>query len=241
MAKTQQKPRPAGSGAGKAKKPNSHASSSRWLIWVVIGAVALIVVGGVFYGLTQSRSAALPVASTPAVGAGSSWGPSNAPVKIIEFADFGCTYCRQFAESQGKQLRSEYEPTGKVRFDHKSFIIEGPATAGAAAAAHCAADQNRFWDYYYLLYSRQGAGSEPFAKSALKQYGAQLGLDSARFNTCVDADTHLETVYRESSEGRSLGVQATPTFFVNGKKLEGARPYSDFKSAIESALAATGS
>ena len=242
MAKMQQKSKPTSGAASPSKKARKQSTSARWLIWVVIGAVALIAAGGIIYALSQgSQSAQTVVPLTPTVGEGSSWGPVNAPVKIVEFADFGCTYCKEFAENQGKQLRSEYEPGGKVRFDYKSFIIEGPATAGAANAAQCAADQGRFWDYYEVLYGRQGSGPEPFAKAALKQYGAQLGLYAARFNACVDADTHLEAVYRDASEGRGLGVQATPTFFVNGKKIEGAAPYSDFKNAIESALTTAGS
>jgi protein-disulfide isomerase len=240
MAKRSQMPKASGSGASKPAAAKTRRSGSPVVLWVAIGAVAVIVVGVILLSQSQMNS---PVATSGRITEGASWGPANAPVKIVEYSDFGCTYCRQFALNQGKQLQEEYEKTGKVRFDFRSFIIEGPSTREAANAAYCAAEQGRFWDYQDLLFSRSGTGQPQtvFSKQALKGYGAQIGLDAAQFNACVDRGQFLPEVQSQHNEGAGRGVKATPTFFINGKKIEGAAPYADFKAAVEAALSAAGS
>ena len=237
MAKKAQMPR---GGVQRKVAPAAKRKSSagaQWVLWAVIGAVVLLMVGVI---LLQSQALRKPVETTNRTGEGAAWGPAGAKVKIIEYSDFGCTYCRQFALNQGKQLRAEYEAGGQVRFEFRSFIIEGPTTAGAANAAECAADQGRFWDYHDILFNQQGVGAVQsiFSKASLKQYGAQLGLAADQFNRCVDGDQHLDKVYRQTSEWRGLGVTATPTFFINGQKIEGAASYAEFKTLIDAAIAA---
>jgi protein-disulfide isomerase len=239
MAKRSQMPKTSGTGKSGAASGGKQAGSPV-VLWVVIGAVAVIVVGII---LLQMQAMNRPVATSGRVTEGSGWGPANAPVKIVEYSDFGCTYCRQFALNQGKQLQQEYEKSGKVRFDYRSFIIEGPSTRDAANAAYCAAEQGRFWDYSDVLFNKSGTGQPQvvFAKSALKNYGAQLSLDTAKFNTCVDSGQYLPEVQSQHNEGTARGVSATPTFFINGKKIEGAAPYAEFKATVDAALNAAGS
>jgi protein-disulfide isomerase len=134
-------------------------------------------------------------------------------------------------------LREEYEDSGKVRFDYRHFIVISPESADAANASECAADQGRFWDYHDLLMSRSGTAANVFSKAALKQYATELGLDAAAFNACVDGDTHLEKVYQDVNDGRAQGVGSTPTFFINGEKVEGAVAYEQFKSIVDGYLA----
>ena len=240
MAKRSQMPKAASPSQSKGKQPASKRKGSPVVLWAVIGAVALVVLGVI---VLQVQSMNKPVESSGRVTEGTGWGPIDAPVKIVEYSDFGCTYCRQFATSQGKQLQQEYEKSGKVRFDFRSYIIEGQSTREAANAAYCAADQGLFWDYHDLLFSKQGAGpvQTVFSKSALKGYGAQLGLDTAAFNRCVDSGQHIAEVQTQHSEGAAKGVRATPTIFVNDRKFEGAMPYADFKAAVEAALKSAGS
>jgi protein-disulfide isomerase len=115
--------------------------------------------------------------------------------------------------------------------------VIGPESADAANASECAADQERFWDYHDLLMSRSGTGANVFGKASLKQYATELGLDAATFNACVDGDEHLEKVYQDVSDGRGQGVGSTPTFFINGEKVEGAIDYEQFKSIVDGYLA----
>lgn len=219
-------------GAKAAAKPKP-APVPRKMLLGIIAAMVVLAAGLIWLAVQSSQR---QVVSPPRVGEGAAWGPADAPVKIVDFSDFGCSFCGSFARNQGVQLRQEYEATGKVRFEFKHFIIGGQRTRDAALAAECAADQGRFWDYHDTLFARQGTSSDPFNRSALKQYAVQLGLDTAQFNACLDSNKHLEKVTRDSADGRGLGVNATPTFFVNGQKIEGAQPYSVFKAAVDAAL-----
>jgi protein-disulfide isomerase len=233
MAKRQQMPKsPPKSAATKGAK---HGVRPVVLLLVVVAAVAILITGIV---LLQNQAVRKPIELSGASGEGSSWGPQGAKVLIVVYSDFGCTHCRNFALDAGKQLRSEYEATGNVRFEFKHFIINPPDTANAANAAECAADQGRFWDYHDQLFSQQGVSQRPFGKSALKQYARQLGLNLQRFDECVDRDTNLEKVYRDASAGRNAGVEGTPTFYINGKKTAGELPYPQLKSEVEAVLAA---
>ncbi len=236
MAKRAQLPKSSkGSPAAKAPAKSRTKPIPPWLLLGVIAAVVVVGAGLIWLAVQASQR---PVVSTPRVGEGTAWGPADAPVKIVDFSDFGCSFCGAFARSQGVQLRQEYEATGKVRFEFRHFIIGGQRTRDAALAAECAADQGRFWDYHDTLFARQGTSSDPFSRTALKQYAVQLGLDTAQFNSCLDSNKYLEKVTRDTSDGRGLGVNATPTFFINGQKIEGAQPYSVFKAAVDAALGA---
>jgi len=234
MAKRAQLPKRAGQ-TSKAQAATRRSTNS-WLLFGVIAAVLVVAIGVV---VLQMQSVRKPIEVSRRVGEGTAWGPVDAKVQITDYSDFGCSACASFALGTGRHLREEYETSGQVRFQFKSFIIGGPDTANAANAAECAADQGRFWDYHDLLFSKQGVTVDPFNKAALKQYAATLGLDAAQFAQCVDSDQHLEKVYRDASEARGLGVNATPTFFINGEKVDGVLPYADFKARVEAALVAT--
>lgn len=232
MAKRSQLPKPAG--GSKSTNQPSRSATSRWLLLGVIAAVVVVAVGLILLATQATRT---PVVATNRVGEGTAWGPADAPVKIVNFSDFGCSHCRDFALNQGQQLRAEYESSGKVRFEFRNFVLNWQTTADPANASQCAADQGRFWDYHDILFSQQGMSAQPFSRAALKQYAAQLGLDTAKFNPCVDNNQHADILARDGADGRALGVNATPTFFINGKKIEGAAPYATFKAAVDAALA----
>ncbi len=185
MAKRVQMPKSAGTGFARSQATKKQVGSPL-VLWAVIGAVILIVVAVI---LLQMQAMNRPVQTSGVISAGTAWGPVDAPVQIVEYSDFGCTYCRLFALSAGKLLRQEYEATGKVRFEYRSFIIEGASTREAANAAYCAADQGRFWDYAEVLFNRSGTApaQNVFSRSALKDYGAQIGLDMGKFGRCVDS------------------------------------------------------
>jgi protein-disulfide isomerase len=204
------------------------------LLLVMVAAVAVVIVGLI---LLQNQAARKSVVISGRTGEGTSWGPQDAKVSIIAYSDFGCSHCANFALGQEKQLRAEYEPTGNVRYEYRHFIISPPDTANAANASECAADQGRFWDYHDLLFSQQGVAQSPFAKANLKQYAAQLGLNTQQFDECVDQDSHLEKVYRETADGKDAGVSGTPTFFINGESIPGEVPYVQFKAAVDAGLA----
>ncbi len=209
---------------------------SRGLLLGVIGFVVLVAVGLIWL---LARDTGAKVTTTDRAGSVTAWGPEDAPIKIIAYSKFDCSHCAAFAQSQEPQLRAEYESTGKVRYEYRHLIFtQAPEPArGAANAAECAADQGRFWDYHDTLYSLGGTGNG-LDTASLKSYAAQLGLDTTKFNACVDSGQKLLKVNDDTNAGMAAGVNATPTFFINGEKLQGAQPYSVFKELIDAKLAA---
>jgi protein-disulfide isomerase len=239
MAKRTQMPkksRPVGKGQSKpaGKAASRRAASPTWLLAVVVGAVVLVVAGVIVLQVQSQQRSTTPSGQ---IGEGAAWGPAGAPVKIVEYSNFGCSFCKSFALGTGMRLRAEYEPTGLVRYEFKHLRLGSPGPDDASNAAECAADQGRFWDYHDIVFAQQGVARDPFGKAALKQYGAQLGLNAAVFNRCVDTGQHMDKVLRDSDQGRAQRVSGTPTFFVNGAQLVGDVPYDQFKAAIDAALA----
>jgi protein-disulfide isomerase len=231
--------RPASGGAVRSTRVASRRKSNNtgWVLWVVVGAVVLILVGVV---VLQNQAMQRPVVNSNTISEGLTWGPANAPVTIVEYSNFGCPHCRDFAENQEKQLRQEYEAGGKVRLVFEPFSLGSQPPDDAAAAAYCAADQKRFWDYHDVLFSQQGVSANPFTPALLKQYAAQLKLDTAKFNQCLDAGTHVAEVHQVALDGQSRGVDSTPTFFVNSQQVLGAVPYDQIKAAVDAQLKAAG-
>jgi protein-disulfide isomerase len=231
MAKRTQMPK--SGAASKGGTPAGKPTGSRWLLLGIIAAVVIISAGLALFAIQATKE---PIAATDRVGEGMAWGPVAAKVTIQEFSDFGCSHCRDFAQNQGQQLRAEYEKTGQVRFEYKPFVLDWNRTADPANAAACAADQGKFWDYHDALFALQGSSAQAFSTAALKGYGAELGLDATTFNRCVDKKERYALLDTVGAEGRARGVNATPTFFINGQKIEGAAAYEVFKAQIDGLL-----
>jgi protein-disulfide isomerase len=162
---------------------------------------------------------------------GPSKGADKAPVTIIEFSDFECPFCVK-AEDTVKQVMREYE--GKVRLVYRDFPLPfHPHAQKAAEAAHCAGDQGKYWDMHELLFANQQA----LAVDDLKGRAKKLGLDSGKFDKCLDSGEKAKLVEENKRAGSEVGVSGTPAFFVNGILISGAQPFSEFKSVIDKELA----
>lgn len=128
---------------------------------------------------------------------------------------------------------------GLVRLGYLHMAFLGPESQWAAEASECAADQDAFWDYHDLLYNRQaGENRGAFDKDNLKQFAAELGLDTQVFNECMDSGKYASLVQTETAMAQSLGVRGTPAFLVNGQPLVGAQPFEVFEQIIEVELGA---
>lgn len=158
-------------------------------------------------------------------------GDRNAPVTIIEISDYYCSHCRNYTLDIEPKIEETYITTGKVRYIVHSFNL-WPETRSLAAAAWCARDQNKFFEYHRLLFQNQGK----FEPDSLASYAQQVGMDVQAFATCVNSGKHLADVDASSKAAVAVGVQATPSFFINNKLVEGALPFSEFQSRIEAAL-----
>jgi len=172
---------------------------------------------------------------------GTTLGSADAPLTIVEYSDFQCPYCREAALEIATQIEAEYVATGKAKLVWKQFPIEGEESVWAAEASECAAEQNAFWEYHDTLFlNRKGINVGTFVISNLKLLAKELGLDTEAFNACLDEGRYRDKVAEDYAEGRRREVSGTPTFFVGQTKVVGAKPYSDFKTAIEDELAKLG-
>lgn len=157
-------------------------------------------------------------------------GIDHAHITIIEFSDFECPYCQRSVPIL-KELLTLYP--GKLKLVYRDF--PGPnhqQALPAAEAAQCAAEQNRFWDYHDALFKHH-LSEDAWNFSHLAE---ALGLSSAPFTTCMNNHRYREEVLKDLQDGLKLGVTSTPTFFINGRPLVGARPLTDFQAIIDPLL-----
>ena len=158
-------------------------------------------------------------------------GVASAPVTIIEFSDYQCPFCARVNPTL-EQVRKTYGDKVKIIF--KDFPLPNHAQAPKAAeAAHCAGDQGKYWEMHDQLFANQRALNVP----DLKQYAVTLGLDAAAFNQCLDSGKNGRLVAAGSAQGEQMGVNSTPTLYINGRPLIGAQPFEAFKQVIDDELA----
>ncbi len=162
---------------------------------------------------------------------GPSRGAADAPVTIVEFEDFQCPVCRS-SQRTLDQLLLRYKD--KVRLVHRDFPLQSlhPAAWQSHEAGRCAEERGKFWEYRELLYKNPPATSA----EQLTSYAAQLGLNASDFKKCLDSGKFKAVVQKEEDEANRLGVQGTPTFFVNGQLLLGAQTESEFERIIDQEL-----
>ncbi|HEY8498627.1 MAG TPA: vitamin K epoxide reductase family protein [Limnochordales bacterium] len=157
-------------------------------------------------------------------------GDPSAPAHVEIYSDFQCPYCAMAAEQVIAPLRQEDVAQGRIRLTFHNFAFLGQESQWAAEAAACAAVQGRFWEYHDRLFaSALGENVGSFTFSRLERLARETGLDAAAFQRCLE-DRRMRRLIDESrQEGRDRGVRATPTFFVNGRKVEGLVPLSEIR------------
>ena len=162
-------------------------------------------------------------------------GPQDAPITIVEWADFQCPFCAR-AEETLRQVAAAYP--GKVRFVWRDMPLEFHDQAEPAAyAARAARAQGKFWAMHDRLYDRPEA--EPLGRATYEKLAAELGLDMKRFRAALDAQADKPALRADVQAGAKAGVTGTPTFFVNGKEIIGAQPFESFQAFIDAELKVT--
>ena len=189
---------------------------------------------------------------------GNGTGDPNAPILIEVFSDFQCPYCARYSETTEQQLIDAFVTPGTVYYRYRSmgnFLSDNIAKSGgasdtesqdAAAAAYCAGDQNKFWEYHDTLFANQtGEGVGDFTPRKLTAYAEAVGLDMNAFQSCFDSGKYRDRVKQDGIDGAAAGVTGTPSFqltwTVNGqakhKLVVGAQTIDVFQQEIEAALA----
>jgi len=169
-------------------------------------------------------------------------GDLNAPLTMVEFGDYQCTFCKKFFSETEKSIITNYVETGKVKILFKDFIVVNDDSVNAASAAHCANDQNMFWQYHSILYNNwDGEGTGWASSEQLHQFASTLGLDMDKFSECMSQSKWKDLVLSSHADGRALGVDATPTFFIidqnnEALKITGSQHYDVFQEVFDSLL-----
>ncbi len=207
----------------------------------IIGVVTLIiVVGAVFFlGKSSTPGTNLPTVGTETLKILAKDTPNkiatdSAKVNIVEFSDFQCPACAA-AEPVVKQVLQDYN--GRVNFFYRHFPLSQHKNATPAAlAAEAAGEQGRFWEMHDKLFAKQEEWSESDdPMSNFLGYAAELSLDIARFKADMEGQKNLGRVKDDQADGLSIGVNSTPTFFVDGQKLSDFS-YNTFKMRIDAQL-----
>ena len=160
-------------------------------------------------------------------------GPEDAPIVIVQFSDFQCPFCKRFHDETSQQLLDAYP--GQIRFVYRHLPLTSihPEAFPSAEASMCANEQDAFWEYHDKIFQNQ----DRLGRELYMQIASDLNLDSATFEDCLTAGTYRELIQQDSDFALNMGVQSTPTFFINGLALVGAQPLSAFTQLIDKELA----
>jgi protein-disulfide isomerase len=217
---------------------NVYSHSDRWPIRQVILGIVLFCTG-IAVGYTArdwpsitSRISATDPADSPNARDDPSWGPVDAKVTIVEFADFECPACRQWYSSVYNLLYQNYR--SEVRFIYRDFPLTSthPNAQPAAIAANCANEQGRYWEYFNKLFGDpRGLGGDLY-----RTYAQEVGMDVAVFSNCIANNNYVNEINLDMGDAEKLTVNAVPAFFINGQILIGVQPYETFRQKIEAEL-----
>ena len=160
-------------------------------------------------------------------------GDPSAPVTIVEFSDYECPFCGRFYSETLGQIESKYIDTGKVKLIYKDFPLSfHPQAQKAAESAECAGEQGKYYEMHDLLFEQGVQGGV----AGFKQYARQIGLNTARFDACLDSGQMASEIQADMAVGQKVGIQGTPGFIINGQLVSGAQPFAVFDAAIQAAL-----
>ena len=160
-------------------------------------------------------------------------GDASAPVTIVEFADYECPYCAQ-EEPVLNRLMHDY--ASRVKLVFHDYPVGHPHSIELAEAASCAGEQGGFWAMHDFMFKRP----ESVDVGMLSQYGSSLGLDGEALDACVKSGRYRKSVEADAAAAVKAGARGTPTFFVDGRRLDGWQSYNQLSEAVDEALVAHG-
>ncbi len=181
------------------------------------------------------RSVPVPVAATDGFR-GFTLGSDSAPVEVTEYSDFECPFCAQFATVQMPVVREQLIATGKVRWRYRDFPLSNHQYSRyASLAAYCAGEQGKFWEMHDRLFGHhQWAQTGKNPRSLFRDFARAIGLDRDTYDACMNSQRYAARIQASFEEGEALGVNATPTFFVNGRRFAGTSTSDAFKRLADS-------
>jgi protein-disulfide isomerase len=218
------------------------ASRPKTFLWV-LGIIALVGVAAIGYVVSKPRSGpaeAKDVADTTNSGPAQGYllGKVDAPVKIVEFADFECPSCGGFATVTEPDVRTRIIDPGLANLTYYDFpLTQHRNTLAASNAAACADEQGKFWPMHDRIFQGQdewNGEATDAPKPFLKRYAGEIGLDVAKWESCFDARKYQKRIAANLADGLRRGVGSTPTFIIGNKMYPGLRNYDELKKLVDS-------
>ncbi|KAF6247529.1 disulfide bond formation protein DsbA [Nitrosopumilus sp. b3] len=165
-------------------------------------------------------------------------GESNAPITILEWGDYQCTFCYKFHQNTLDIIYEDFIKTGKVKLVFKDFPLNGPDSLLAAEAAYCANDQEKYWEYHDEIYKNWGGERTGWiTRESLEKFAVSTNLDINNFNKCLDDKKYQDKVITLHEFGKEIGIDATPSFLVFNDqkiiKIRGNQPLEVFLKTFD--------
>lgn len=209
--------------------------------FIIIGVLALVVLGVVILSTYKPVAKVIdPTFHTATISKGLTKGDPNAPVKLVEFADFQCPGCGVYWANTEATVIKNYVETGKVFYTYSPFSFVGSFVQNnpwdesikSAEAAYCANDQGKFWEYHDYLFANQiGENQGAFSEKRLEAFAKSLSLDMNAFTTCLSSDKYNKQVLADNDFATTSGINQTPSFMIDGVLVTG-----DLITALDAAV-----
>ena len=205
------------------------------LIPIVIGIIAGLIV--VMSTVDNTSSNELTIEKLSENGS-PIMGDPNAPITILEWGDYQCTFCYKFHQNTLNVINEELIKTGKVKVIFKDFPLNGPDSKLASEASYCAHDQDKYWEYHDQLYENwAGERTGWITRESLSEFAELVNLDTIKFNKCLDENKYKNKINSIYEFGNSIGIDATPSFLVFNDekiiKIRGNQPLEVFLKTFD--------
>ena len=209
-------------------------------LFLLIIPIAIGIITGMFlsfYPESEEESNLLTI--TKLIDGGSPiMGNQDAPITILEWGDYQCTFCYKFHQDTLDIINEDFIKTGKVKLVFKDFPLNGPDSFLAAEAAYCAQDQGKYWQYHDELYKNWGGERTGWiTRDSLDKFGTTVNLDLDKFNNCLNEHKYQEKVISLHKFGKEIGIDATPSFLVFNDekiiKIRGNQPLEVFLKTFD--------
>jgi protein-disulfide isomerase len=238
--------------AGRGRRPGvvkqQKAAGNMRPFYIALGAVAIVGAATIAWMTQRQPSRAVRTVDPAALAAagpaeGYLYGKPDAPVTIVEFADFECPACARYATITGPDVKRRIADAGLANIKFYDYPLpQHRFSVQASIAAACASDQGKFWEMHDKLFEGQGEWSPQFAnvrdpKSIFERYAGEIGVNTAQWGSCYESDKHLARIQANAAEGQRRGINQTPSFMIGNRLLPGSLSYDEVKAYVDSARA----
>ena len=214
-------------------------NTKRIVFWAVFISILVLIIWGMVVALNKPTAGSVSglLAPSPVTASDNVRGPADAPVTLIEYSDFQCPACKAYYPIIEKLVAS----STNLRLVYRHFPLypmPHPNALIAAQAAQTAGLQGKFWDMYRVLFEKQSEWenlSKTDVRARFETYATTIGLDISKYRADLDSTQVTDKISADKKDGMAIGINGTPTFFVNGKAISNPQSYDAFKAIIDQA------